>query len=271
MLRNIIICFCLFAACCSFGSQVNRIVSLGPTVTTELNILGVGNKIVGNTIYSKDSKNIAKIGNITEANVEKIVSLKPDIVFATDLSNPTQLALLKKLGIKIFTMHNPHTYQAMCEEFVKIGELVGRKSRAESIVEKSNREVNVLRAESSKYPKQKVFFEIGANPLFTITKDSYINDFIKFAGGINVASDASAGIYSRENVVANAPDVIIIMSMGIVGKQEKMIWAKFDTIPAVKNNRIFIMSADKLASSNPLSFPGTLKEIMTKLHPDKVK
>ncbi|MCP4181039.1 MAG: ABC transporter substrate-binding protein [bacterium] len=274
MFRNMIICFSLFIACSCVAGQINRIVSLGPTVTMQLYILGVGDKVVGDTIYCKKIEgmnNVSKIGSVTDANVEKIASLKPDMVFATDLSNPTQLELLKKLGIKIFVMHNPHTYKSMCEEFIKMGELINRKKRAESIVAKSNIEVASLRKKSSKYPKLKVFVEIGANPLFTITKESYINDFIKFAGGINVAEDASTGIYSRENVVEKAPDVILIISMGMVGSQEKKIWEKFRTMPAVKNNRIFIMSSDKLCSSNPVTFPVTLKEIIKKLHPGKVK
>ncbi|HJO96159.1 MAG TPA: helical backbone metal receptor [Victivallales bacterium] len=274
MFKNMIICFVFFITCSCFANQINRIVSLGPTVTTQLYILGAGDKVVGNTTYSKKLKgmdNVAKIGSVTDANVEKIASLKPDIVFATDLSNPVQLELLKKLGIKIYIMHNPHTYLAMCREFIKMGEIIGEKNRAEKIVERSNKKVEALRAESSKYPKQKVFVEIGANPLFTITKDSYINDFIKFAGGINVAADASSGIYSRENVVEKAPDAIIIISMGIVGNQEKQIWEKFSTIPAVKNNMIFIMSSDKLCSSNPVSFPETLREIIDIIHRVKVK
>ena len=50
-------------------------------------------------------------------------------------------------------------------------------------------------------PKPKVFIQIGARPLFTATKDSFINDLIKLAGGINIASFAKTGLYSRERVI----------------------------------------------------------------------
>jgi iron complex transport system substrate-binding protein len=94
-----------------------------------------------------------------------------------------------------------------------------------------------------------------------MTGDSFVNDMIKLGGGINIAADAKIGFYSRERVIEQNPDVIIIMTMGIVGEEEKRIWQKYKTINAVKNNRIHIMDSYKIGSPTPLTFAETVEEM----------
>ncbi len=247
-----------------------RIISLGPSITEQIFLLGAGNKIIGNTIYCtrpSEAQKIEKIGNIIEINIEKILSLNPDLIIATPLINPKAREKLKRLGIKLITFPAPKSFNEICEQFIELSRIVGKEKKAGELVLQSRKNVLAIQNKVKNLPKPKVLVQIGTKPLWVAPKDSFIDDFIKFAGGINVGPDYEMGIYSREEVLKQNPDVIIIATMGIAGNEEKNIWMKYKTISAVRKNRIYIVDSDRLCSPTPVSFVFTLKEMVNILHP----
>jgi iron complex transport system substrate-binding protein len=111
---------------------------------------------------------------------------------------------------------------------------------------------------------------VGAKPLFAVNRDYFLNDFIRLAGGINTSEEAGAGgLYSREKVLRDDPEIIIIAAMGLAAGEEKLTWEKFQTLRAVKNRRIFVVDPDKYCNPTPLSFGEALKEMVGILHPIK--
>lgn len=248
-----------------------RIVSLGPFITESLYLLGAGERIIGVTTYCirpPDAKGKEKVGTVTTVSTEKIVSLKPDIVLATPLSDRRAVETLRRLGIKVIRFPLPKNFTELSEHFMRLGKITGTEKQAREILKKAQKRIDAVQSQISGLQKPKVFIQVGARPLFTITRDSFVNDFIKLAGGINIAADANIGIYSREKVVKQNPDVIIIVIMGIVGEDEKKVWQKYKTINAVKNNRIYIMDSYKIGSPTPLTFAETVEEIAELLHPE---
>lgn len=248
-----------------------RIVSLGPSITEGLYLLGAGDRIVGVTTYCikpPQATKKEKIGSVTAVDVEKIANLKPDLVIATSLTSQKAKEKLKGLGIKVVDFSLPRNFSDLCEKFLMLGRIVGKGSEAEDIVRKANREIDTIRNRLKGLPKPKVFIQVGARPLFTMTKDSFVNDLIELAGGINIAGEARGGLYSREKVIEQNPDVIIIMTMGIVGEEEKRIWQSYRTLKAVRDNRIYIMNSYKIGSPTPVTFVETLKEMAGLLHPE---
>lgn len=248
-----------------------RIVSLGPSITEGLYLLGAGDRIVGVTTYCikpPQATKKEKIGSVTAVDVEKIANLKPDLVIATSLTSQKAKEKLKGLGIKVVDFSLPRNFSDLCEKFLMLGRIVGKGSEAEDIVRKANREIDTIRNRLKGLPKPKVFIQVGARPLFTMTKDSFVNDLIELAGGINIAGEARGGLYSREKVIEQNPDVIIIMTMGIVGEEEKRIWQSYRTLKGVRDNRIYIMNSYKIGSPTPVTFVETLKEMAGLLHPE---
>jgi len=242
---------------------------LGPYITEELYLLGATDKLVGCTIYCRippDAKNKEKVGTVMEINVEKIFILKPDLVIATALTNRKDIEKLKKLGIKVTIFSSPRNFNDICNQFLELGRIIGKYDLAQKIVKEAQEAVIDIRKKIKSLPRVKVFMQVGANPLFTITDNSFINDFIEFAGGINIAKKAKSGLYSKEMVLKENPEVIIIATMGIIAEKEKKLWEKYKTIEAVRKNRIYIMDAYKLCSPTPVSFIETLNEMTNLLH-----
>jgi iron complex transport system substrate-binding protein len=255
-------------AFCSTHPQ--RIISLGPSITEQLYLLEAQNRLVGCTVYCKrpeDAGSKEKVGTVIEVNIEKIVSLKPDLVLATSLTDPKAIQKLKNLGIRVITFPAPKSFSEICGHFVELGRIVGKEKEAEEIVYRAKKTVSSVKQKVKELPKPKVLVQVGAKPLWVAPKDSFVNDFIEIAGGINVGPSGKNGLYSREEVLKRNPDVIIITTMGIVGKEEKKIWQKYKTISAVRNNRIYIVDSDKLCSPTPVSFVETLEEMVNILHP----
>jgi iron complex transport system substrate-binding protein len=248
-----------------------RIISLGPVITEQLYLLGVQDNLVGCTKYCErppEAKKKEKVGTVVDVDIEKIISLSPDLVLATSLTDPKDVEKLKNLGIKIVTFSYPKNFEEICQQFLKLGKIVGKENRAKEIIKEVKNEVGCIREKVKKLSKPKVIVQIGSNPLWVAIGDSFINDFIEFANGVNIAKGAKTGLYSREKIISQNPDIIIIAEMGLAGKSEKKIWEKYKTINAVKNKRIYIFDAYKLCSPTPLTFSKTLKEISKIFHPE---
>jgi iron complex transport system substrate-binding protein len=154
---------------------------------------------------------------------------------------------------------------------LELGKLVGKVKEAEKIVRNAENKTNSIKEKVKNLHHPKVLVQVGARPLFVATGRYFINDYIEFAGGINIAKGAKEGIYSREQVLKANPDVIIIVTMGIVGEEEKKIWEKYKTLNATKNDRIFIVDSYNFCNPTPVSFVETLEEIVEILHFKKMK
>ena len=233
-------------------------------------LLGAKERIVGCTTYCKreDLAHVPRVGNVREVSVEKIVMLKPDVVLATTLTNLKAVEKLRNMGYKVEVFPYPISFEDICQQFLKLGRITGAVEKARLIVKKAKEEVSKITTLTKSLKKIRVFVEIGANPLFTITKKTYINDLIEKAGGINIAFDSESGLYSREKVVEKNPDVIIITDMGILSEREKEFWMKFKEMKAVKNRRIYVVDSYKLCNPTPFSFVESLREITLILHPE---
>jgi len=248
-----------------------RIISLGTHLTEELYLLKVDDRLIANTIYCQNppsAKNKEKIGTVTKVDLEKILKLKPDLILATSLSDKQQIEKLKNLGLNVVVFYQPKSFDEICEHFLRLAKIVGKEKIAKEIVNHSKLKVDSIKRATKKFQKPKVFVQLGAKPLFTVSEDSFIRDFIEFAGGINIAQDAGVGYYSYEKVISSNPDIILITSMGVAGEKEKKIWQKYKTLNAVKNNRIYVIDSYKMCSPTPVTFVSTLEELAGLFHPE---
>jgi iron complex transport system substrate-binding protein len=253
------------------GKLPERIVSLGPAITEKLFLLGAADRLVGVTTYCQrppEARRKEKIGSVTHASIEKIVQLKPDLVLATSLTEARAIARLKHLGLDVRVYEQPASFDDMNRQFIELGCVVGKKKEAEEIVAASVRAVEAVKKRVAGLVRPKVFIEVGAKPLFTVPKDSFMNDFIEFGGGVNIAREAPSGFFSTEEVLKQDPDVIIIVTMGITGEIERRRWRSFPVLSAVKHDRIFLMDSYSTCSPTPVTFVQALEQITAMLHPE---
>ncbi|MFH1350548.1 MAG: helical backbone metal receptor [Pseudomonadota bacterium] len=251
-----------------------RIISLSPILTENIYLLEAEDSLIANTVFCvnpPEARYKEKVGTVIQANIEKMISLKPDLVLAISLTNPRQIKKLENLGIRVVRFVQPENFSEICQQFIRLGEIIGKGEKAKEIIERVKKDVAAVIAKTENLPKKKVFFQIGIKPLFATTKESFTNDYMVFGGGINIAANERSGVYSREKVVQENPDVIIIAMMGsegVAGSKEKEIWRKLESINAVKRDSIYIVDPDEVCSPSPVTFVETLKKITKLIHPE---
>ncbi|HOC45665.1 MAG: helical backbone metal receptor [Syntrophorhabdaceae bacterium] len=271
---SFIVAACLAAPAHAAGSgpgRPMRIVSLSPPITESLYLLGLKNNIVGVTIYCDrpaEARTKPVMGTVIEPDIEKIVQLRPDLVLAMSLTNPKVLTKMRSLGLKVLTHEIPDTFSGICDMFVWIGNATGTSLEARRIVDTARSEVDAIRKKTARFKKPRVLIELGTKPFFVATRDFFVNDYLEFAGAVNIFQDASSGSVGREEAIVRNPDVILIVTMGLSGDNERRVWKRYSSVNAVRNGRIYIVDSNNVCSPTPLSFARSLKRITGLLHPD---
>lgn len=254
----------LFLSLSIQAQNVKRIVSLAPSLTQNLYFLGAKDLVVGVTSYCEIAKNDHKenVASAIKVNIEKVVSLKPDLVVTTQLTDPETINMLKKFGLRVEVFGKAHSYQEICNQFTQLGKLIGKQSEAQEVINNTKQR---LEKEKQKVPKGKsprIFFQIGAKPIFTVIPNTFMDDLITFAGGINIAKDLDNASITRESVIVRNPDVILIVTMGVMGDEEKKVWEGYKNMSAIKHKKVFIIDADKACTPTPITFIETLEEMI---------
>jgi ABC-type Fe3+-hydroxamate transport system substrate-binding protein len=246
-----------------------RIISLVPNITEQLFDLGVQDRLVGVTIYCRrppEAQAKEQVGTVVEVNVEKIVSLQPDLVIASPLIDHKQIQKLQAVGIRVEVFSPPRDFKALCDNLLQISRMVGREERAREIIQQAEGELAIIKGKVKQLPRPRVFVQIGERPLVAAGGDSFIDDFVACAGGVNIAHEVKTSVYSREEVVRKNPDIIIIAKMGMAGEQERAAWAKYGTIRAVQNGKVYFVDPYRFCSPTPLSFVEQVKELVRLFH-----
>ncbi len=190
-----------------FNCLALKIVSLSPSITEIIFELGAGNTIVGNTTYCnypEEAKKITKIGSYAKPSVEKILSLKPDIVIGMkgglDKSLKTKLNELKIKSI-FYDSKNIDDIKNIIKDIAVL-----TNTKPDKLLNKINDLFN-------NYPKQKVtgIFLVNVSPIIAVGKNSFVNEIMKCAGVKNIVNTKkSYPLINKEFIITQKPNVIIL-------------------------------------------------------------
>jgi iron complex transport system substrate-binding protein len=261
----------------TFSFPPKKIVSLAPNITEILFSLGLDDEIVGVSIhctFPEKAKSRVRVGSYISLDFERITSLKPDLIIATGAGNTREMVdRLEKLGFKTYVIF-PKNFNGILQSIGHIGQVVNREKEARGIIEEMKKRRQRVIELTGDLPRPKVFIQIGDAPVVTVGKGSFADDLIRLAGGENVAGKEKE-VYPRfgmEEILKRAPEVIVISSMNPKADYQKTFqeWARWKTIPAVKNGRIHLMDSDLLDRPSPRIVDG-LEELARVLHPGKFK
>ena len=261
--------FCVNISCArtvidEIGRSINiaprpqRVVSLAPGITETLYALGLDDKIAGVTTFCdwpSAARAKTRIGGFTNPSIEKIISLKPDLILATaDGNRKDTVDQLERLGLPVYVT-NPSDTNGVLRSILHIGEITNRETEAGKLVEKLQKRLNSISAQTRHKIKPRVFFQLGLEPVITAGRGTLINEVIERSGGVNVAGHDIANYpsYSAEGIWGASPEIIIFAPM--VNDKNfaavKRYWRKFAEIPAVKNNNIYPIDADLINRASP--------------------
>jgi len=216
-----------------------RVVSLVPSVTEIVYAVGAGKMLAGNTNqcdFPEAAKSVYKVGDFMSPDLERIVALRPGLVF---LTLPMHRQLLDKLNeMKVPTyVSRPADIEAVLKEIDTVAQLLGRRAAGESLVAGMQLRLDSIPAFAD---TPRVYAEISGTPLMTAGGGTFINELLARAGGRNVfaSSVQEYPVVDPEAVVAADPEVILLLhpDMSVGDVASRVGWGG---ISAVKHGRIY--------------------------------
>ena len=231
-----------------------RIVSLSPANTEILFAVGAGSKVVGVTSfcdYPEEVKNIQKIGTFDGPNIELIKKAQPDVVLAGGYIQEDLINTLEGLNIPVISTE-AMDFNSIFDSIKLIGKITGNDDKAAEIVGGMQKKINEIAEQTKDKEKPKVFYVVWTDPLTTAGANTFINDVIKTAGGINTAEKAEGWAkYSAEQLVMDNPDILISALHSTdngITKETLSKMPAFENLSCVKNGKIYVMPDDNIIS-----------------------
>ncbi|MFL5799580.1 MAG: ABC transporter substrate-binding protein [Actinomycetota bacterium] len=259
----------------TLDSAPTRIVTFAPSATEVVFALGLGDEVVGVSgrfdDYPPAARTITEVGGAGEfgvdPNVEKVVSLNPDIVLTIEGGDQWKTRL-RGLGIPVFTT-NSTDLDDLLHDIVTVGKVTGATTEAERLVGRMRGASNAVQQAVAAEPPVTCFFEVSFQPLYTVGPGSFIYDLLQRAGCDPVTADAKDAYpqWSVEELVRDDPDVYLVSSEsgGTVSQVERR--PGYDALSAVRDHRVYLVSSDLVSRAGPRVIAG-LRALAHALHPD---
>jgi len=251
-----------------------RIVALAPSITEIIYFLGLGDTLVGVTRFSyfpEEAREKPRVGTYTDINVEKVVTLDPDLVIATaDGNRREEVEMLAEAGIPVYVV-NPRRIHQVLEAIESIGNVCGIAPSARELVSSLRKRIQNVKEAVRGRGRPLVFLVINTKPLMSVNRSTTHHDVIELAGGRNLAEDQPVTYprLSLEEVIRRAPEVIVISSMerGWEHERARRQWFRWTAIPAVRNGRVYAINSDLIDRAAPRVVKG-LEEMARLIHPE---
>jgi len=267
----------------NFANSTNkptRIISLAPNLTEILFAMGLDEKIVAvsnNSDYPAQAANRNKVGTFWQPNTEAVIASRPDLVITLWFEQQKAVAdTLKRLRLKVLTL-KIEKIEELFTAIRKIGTATGCKQPADELVKNIDNRLNDLQLKLGSIYRVKVLWVVQLEPLRVAGRDTFINELIELAGGENAISPTFQQYpqIGTEELIACGAETIIQSAMGtgnIIEQQQaaEMFWSKWSYLPAVKNNKIYVVEPDTILRLGPRITQG-IELIARCLHPDIFK
>jgi len=233
-----------------------RIISLSPHITELIYSAGAGKKIVAVDDYSnypEPAKSIPRIGDANHLDIEKILSLQPDLIVAwgSGQSHDKFIEQLLHLNLTVY-ISSPEDLEAIPHTVENLGKLAGTYDYAKQQSQNFRDDLADIINEYSGQASVSVFYEIWNQPLFTINGQHVMSKVIEICGGRNVFAELPilSPEVNIEAVISANPDVIIasgvISGTGNGDQRPPWLddWLQWPTIKAAKNNHLYHIPPD---------------------------
>jgi iron complex transport system substrate-binding protein len=267
--------------CVSAAPRPARIISLVPAATEMLFAIGAGPRVIAVSSYDTYPpavKALPSVGALIDPNVERILSLKPDLVI-TYASQTDLKQQLTRAGIGVFEYQ--HAGLADVTSTIRaIGTRTGDEAQASAVASRIERQLADIRAKTRDLPKPRTLLVFGREPrtlrgLYASGGVGFLNDMLEIAGGTNVFADVKlqAVQASTEQVLTTRPDAILetrAPSEAVPAADRTAdldAWNVLSSVPAVRNHRVLLIVDERIVVPGPRVAEGTLL-IAKALHPE---
>ncbi len=218
-----------------------RIVSFSPSITELIYALDASEYLVGRTVYCdypEAALTVESIGDFYTPDIEKIITLEPDLIIASSLWTDGVAQKFEEAGIEILLLEDISRVDDVFTIIASLGKYLDREDEATLLIEELSSDLNEVSKKVKGYEPVSVYYVVGFGEYgdMTATGDTYISEMLAMAGGDNIAKDATGWIYSLETLVEKDPEVIII---GQNLLEEFINSPNYQNLSAVKHGNVY--------------------------------
>jgi len=258
-----------------------RIVVLSASFLEPLHL--VGGNIVGrptSQVAPDFAKDIEVVGKSIQIDVEKVLSLNPDLVIIHQGVNEKLIKVLEDNGIPSIVLKSK-TYEDVKRELEIFGQVTGEKDKAAEAISKMDKEITAIKDKLPKDEKRVAVLFSSSQNLNIQLSGSIAGSVVKDFGWKNVAEgltpmekNPDATPYSMETMVEKNPEILFVVTMGDAKSQEDNLLGEmkknpaWNAISAVQNNKVYFLPQDMFLLSPGLKYPDCYREMAKKVYPD---
>jgi iron complex transport system substrate-binding protein len=228
----------------SLDDPAQRVVSLAPHATELLFAVGAGDQIVGtvsHSDYPAEARNIPRVGGYDAVDIERILSMQPDLVvgWASGNGEPT-IERLKELDLTVF-VNEPRALDDIAHSMARLGRLTGHAEGGRDAAKAFRERLASLRERYADRPEVPVFYEVWHEPLMTVSADHIISEMIAVCGGRNVFAELDARVptVDTEAVLGADPEAVVASGMGSERPDWLDAWRDWDGLKAAEQDNLF--------------------------------
>jgi len=257
-----------------------RIITFAPHITETVFALGKGSQVIAVSDFCDfppETERLERVGGWQNPNLEKVTALKPDLVIVQgEHERVTELAEIR--GFELLRV-NMDSLDTIREGMRLIGARLGCPKEAEDLVQAFDADLEAVRDAVASRPRTKVLILTGrqlhdmAN-FHTVGGTSFVSELVAAAGGDNLYEDAGQPYIeaSKETVVMRAPEAVIEFHAGESLSEDLKAqyiadWQQMPSLPAVQNNRLFLVTESHALRPGPRA-PEIAAKLASLLYPD---
>lgn len=262
-------------------AKPERIVSLIPSNTEIAFALGLGTEVVGVNDYDNYPEEVAekeKVGSM-DFNVEKIISLNPNLVLAhaSGAHNSVEgLQQLRDAGIAVLVVNDAKNFEEVYDSINMIGTASGVKEEAEKLVASMKEKIDAVKTKAQEIKEEDrktVFVEVSPSPeIYAVGANTFLNEMLEMLHADNIITEEGWPKIDPEAIIESNPDVIITTHgyytedpvADVVGRDG------WQDINAVKNQQVIDVHSDKVTRTGPRLVEG-VEELAKAIYPEVFK
>jgi iron complex transport system substrate-binding protein len=262
-------------------AAASRVVSIIPATTEMLFAMGAGDRLVAVGTYDRfppEVDRLPRVGALLDPNVERILSLRPDLVILYG----TQTDLRQQLD-RAHVPYYPYLHRGLpdiTQTIRSLGARVGVASAGNALADRLEQQLADIRAKVGKSPRPKTLLVFGREPGTLRNIDAsggvgFLHDMLETAGGTNALGDIKqqSVMLSTELVLARAPEVIIELRYArgdTTAPADLRAWDALQAVPAVRNRKVVMLQGEEFVVPGPRVVLATDRLART-LHPELFK
>ena len=237
------------------NKQYNRIVVLDPATVEMIYMLGAEDKIVGvaNLERSKvwPEEKVAKlesVGTFMKPSLERIITLKPDLVITSALTDDNLNNGLKSNNIEAKRIQ-ANSIEEIFTNFMEVAKMLGKENEANKIIAEKKAKLEEIKKMST--GNKKGLFVMSASPLMVFGNDNLPNDIMKLLNIKNIAENQKGRnpIVTPEFIIKENPDIIITLLPNpsqIVATNPQL-----KNVNAIKNSKFIVVNSSQILRGSP--------------------